>query len=186
MIGKFSALIESKCSAVEAEFLVVESETSLLGYTTATEFGILQNVNAVSVEKNVFQRYPSLFTGLGKMKNVEVKLHIDGNVSPVHQTHRRISFYQCKSLETCVESLLQQDIIEPAVGPTLWLSPIVLVPKPKQPGGVRLCVYMREANKAISRERHLLPTLDEVIHDLNGATVFSKLDLNQGYHQLLL
>ena len=45
---------------------------------------------------------------------------------------------------------------------------------------------MREANKAISRERHLLPTLDEVIHDLNGATVFSKLDLNQGYHQLLL
>ena len=46
---------------------------------------------------------------------------------------------------------------------------------------------MREANKAISRERHLLPTLsDEVIHDLNGATVFSKLDLNQGYHQLPL
>ena len=41
-------------------------------------------------------------------------------------------------------------------------------------------------NKAISRERHLLPTLDEVIHDLNGATVFIKLDLNQGYHQLLL
>ena len=45
---------------------------------------------------------------------------------------------------------------------------------------------MREANKAISRERHLLPTLDEVIHDLNGATVFSKLDLNHGYHQLVL
>ena len=82
--------------------------------------------------------------------------------------------------------MLQQDIIEPAVGATPWVSPVVLVPKPKQPGGVRLCVDVREANKAISRERHLLPTLDEVIHDLNGATVFSKLDLNQGYHQLLL
>ena len=92
--GKFSALIESKCSAVDAEFLVVESENSLLGYTTATEVGILQIANAVSVEKNVFQRYPSLFTGLEKMKNVEVKLHIDGNVSPVHQTHRRIPFHQ--------------------------------------------------------------------------------------------
>ena len=66
------------------------------------------------------------------------------------------------------------------------MSPVVLVPKPKQPVGVRLCVDMREANKAILRERHLLPTLDEVIHDLNGATAFSKLDLNQGYHQLLL
>ena len=186
MIGKFSALTESKCSTVDAEFLVVESGTSLLGYATATELGILQIANAVSVEKNVFQRYPSLFTGLEKMKNVEVKLHIDGNVSPVHQTHRRIPFHQRKSLEACVESLLQQDIIEPAVGPTPWVSPVVLVPKPKQPGGVRLCVDMLEANKAISRERHLLPTLDEVIHDLKGATVFSKLDLNQDYHQLLL
>ena len=66
MIGKFSALIESKCSAVDAEFLVVDSETSLLGYTTATELGILQITNAVSVEKNVFQRYSSLFTSLEK------------------------------------------------------------------------------------------------------------------------
>ena len=82
--------------------------------------------------------------------------------------------------------MLQQEIIEPAVAPIPWESPVVLVPKPKQPGGVRFCVDMREANKAILRERHLLPTLDEVIHDLNGATVFSKLDLNQGYHQLLL
>ena len=56
VIGKFSALIESKCTAVGAEFLVVESETSLLEYTTATELGILQIANAVSVEKNVFQR----------------------------------------------------------------------------------------------------------------------------------
>ena len=114
------------------------------------------------------------------MKNVEVKLHIDENVSPVHKTHRRIPFHQRKSLKACVESLLRQNIIKPAVGPTPWVSPVVLVSKPKQPGGVRLCVDMREANKAIERERHLLLTLDEVVHDLNGATVFSKLGLNQG------
>lgn len=45
---------------------------------------------------------------------------------------------------------------------------------------------MREANKAIVRERHLMPTVDELIHDLNGSSVFSKLDLRQGYHQLEL
>ena len=113
VIGKFSALIESKCSAVDAEFVVVESKTSLPGYTTATELGILQTANAVSLEKNVFKRYPSLFTGLGKMKNVEVKLHIDGNVSPVHQTHRRIPFHQRKSLETC---------LSPRAKATWWCS----------------------------------------------------------------
>ena len=97
-ICKFSALVESKCSAVNAEFLVVESQSSLLGNVTATELGILRIANAVSVERNILQRYPSLFTGLGKMKNVEVKLHIDENVNPVHQPHRRIPFHQCKSL----------------------------------------------------------------------------------------
>ena len=186
VLGKFKALVESKCHSVDSEFLAVDGKTSLLGYKTATDLGILQIANAVSVERNVFQNYPSLFSGLGKMKSVEVKLHIDENVKPVHQSHRRIPFHQRKNLEACVESLLQQDIIEPSDGPTPWVSPEVLVPKPKQPGGVRLCVDMREANKAITRERHLMPTLDEVVHDLNSAKVFSKLDLNQGYHQLVL
>ena len=186
VLGKFKALVESKCSSVDSHFLVVDGKTSLLECTAATDLGILQIANAVSTERNVFQNYPSLFSGLGKMKNVEVKFHIDENVKPIHQSHRRIPFHQRKNLEACVESLLQQDIIEPADGPTPWVSPVVLVPKPKQPGGVRLCVAMREANKAITRERHLMPTLDEVVHDLNGAKVFRQHDLNQGYHQLVL
>ena len=45
---------------------------------------------------------------------------------------------------------------------------------------------MRQPNRAILRERHLTPTVDDLIRDLNGATVFSKLDLNFGYHQLEL
>ena len=165
---------------------MVDGKTSLLGYTTAADLGILRIADALSVERNVFQNYPSLFSGLGKMKGVEVKLDIDENVKLVHRSHRRIPFHQIKNLEACVESLLQQDIIEPSDGPTPWVSPVVLVPKPKQPGGVHLCVDMREANKAITREKHLMPTLDEVVPDLNGAKVFSKLDLNQGYHQLVV
>lgn len=45
---------------------------------------------------------------------------------------------------------------------------------------------MWEANKAVRRERHTIPTIDELILDLNGAKVFSKLDLRSGYHQLEL
>jgi hypothetical protein len=45
---------------------------------------------------------------------------------------------------------------------------------------------MRQPNRAILRERHLTPTIDDLIHDLNVATVFSKIDLNSGYHQLEL
>ena len=45
---------------------------------------------------------------------------------------------------------------------------------------------MRQANKAVKRERHVTPTVKEIIGDVNVARVFSKLDLNQGYKQLKL
>ena len=43
---------------------------------------------------------------------------------------------------------------------------------------------MREPNRAIGREKHPMPTLDDLIADLNGAKVLSKLDMTQAYHQL--
>ena len=45
---------------------------------------------------------------------------------------------------------------------------------------------MRQPNKAIKRERHTMPTIDELILDLNGSKVFSNLDLRSGYHQIEL
>ena len=69
-------------------------------------------------------------------------------------------------------------------GPTPWVSPVVVVPK--QNDEIRLFVDMRRANEAIIRERYQIPTVDEVLHNLNQSTVFSKLDLKWGYHQLEL
>ena len=68
--------------------------------------------------------------------------------------------------------------------PTPWVSPIVAVPK--KDGGVRICVDMRQANEAIKRVRHPIPSVDDVRFELNGAKYFSKLDLSQAYHQLEL
>lgn len=61
-----------------------------------------------------------------------------------------------------------------------------MTPPKKNGEDMRLCVDMRQANKAVCRERHTLPTIEELILDLNGAKVFSKLDLRSGYHQLEL
>lgn len=56
------------------------------------------------------------------------------------------------------------------------MSPLVVVPKGH--GDLRVCVDVRRANEAIILERHLIPTVVELLHDLNGSTVFSKTDLN--------
>ena len=45
---------------------------------------------------------------------------------------------------------------------------------------------MRKANQAIKRERHVTPTIDDIKLELNGSTVFSKVDLNKRFHQLVL
>ncbi|XP_064594399.1 uncharacterized protein K02A2.6-like [Liolophura sinensis] len=68
--------------------------------------------------------------------------------------------------------------------PTPWVSPIHVVEKPKNPSQIRICVDMRAPNEAIQRERHITPTLDDIISELNGSKIFSKLYLNAGYHQI--
>ena len=75
-------------------------------------------------------------------------------------------------------------IIEPVEGPAPWVNPVVIVPKNN--AEIRLCVDMRQANQAIMRRRYPIPTVDEVLHTMNGSKVFSKLDLKWGYHQLEL
>lgn len=60
-----------------------------------------------------------------------------------------------------------------------WTSPLVLAPK--SDGDVRICVDRLRANEAIIRERSLIPTVKEPLHDLNGSTVFSKVDLTWGF-----
>ena len=68
-----------------------------------------------------------------------------------------------------VNELLENDIIERVEGPTTWISPVVVAPKPS--GDIRLCVDMRIANEAIVRESLPIPAVDEVLESLNGSTV---------------
>ena len=134
--------------------------------------------------ENNSERIPEVFTGLGKLKDTQVTLHVDPNVTPVAQPLRRTPYQRREKVEKKLKQLVDLDIIEPVGGPTPWVNPIVIAPK--RDGDIRLCLDMRRANEAIVRERHPIPTVDEVLQDLNGSKVFTELDLNMGYHQLEL
>ena len=95
-------------------------------------------------------------------------------------------FHRREKVAREIAKLEAADIIEKVSGPTKWVSRTVTPPKSKKLDEFRLCVDIREANKAILRTRHVTPTLDELITAFNGATVFSKIDLWSGYHQLVL
>lgn len=148
---------------------------------------IVPCIASVSTNQEVLcNRYSEIFDEIGKLKDVKVKIHVDEKVKPVIQPHRRVPFHTRKKLQAEIVRLEKLDIIETVDGPTPWVSPIVIVMKPKSPNENRLCVDMREPNKAILRSRHISTTLDDMILDLHGSKVFSKLDLKNGYHQLEL
>ena len=74
------------------------------------------------------------------------------------------------------------DMIEEAEVPIPWVSPIVIAPKKN--GDIRLRVDLRRANQAIIRERHPLPTNEEILYQANGSKYFSKINLRWGFHQV--
>ena len=193
LLGTLNATVKSSYASTSAQLLVVKGENgNLLSYHTAQKLGLIAvSVNTATIadsDKNtpesLKEEFKSLFGGIGKVQNKEVKLHIDPDVTPRQQPHRRIPFHIREDVEKELERLERLDIIEKVEWATPWVSPIVIVPK--KSGEVRICVDMRGPNKAIKREKHLMPTIDDLIADLNGATHFSTLDLSSGYHQLEL
>ena len=168
----------------------------LLGRNTAEKLKVLRvghvsgvHVSSVMTEgsdTDIRKGYADILTGVGKLKDYQFKLHLNKDVKPVAQPVRRLPFGLREKVDKKLDELLSKDIIEevPPNTPTEWVSPLVVVSKPDE--DIRVCVDMRRANEAIIRERHPIPTIEEMLYDLNGAIVFSKLDLKWGFHQIEL
>ena len=138
-------------------------------------------------EKVLRAKYPAVFEGIGKLHGHEKKLHIDESIPPVSQTYRRTPFHLRKQLDMWLDTYQADDIIKPVTNEqTDWVSGLVVAPKPRSPKEVRVCGDYRQVNQAIKRERHPIPTLDELLEEMSGSKVFSKVHLRAGHHQIPL
>ncbi|XP_061195212.1 uncharacterized protein K02A2.6-like [Saccostrea echinata] len=190
--GIFTAAVKYNQIVIpDVEFVVIEGKgQALLGRDTAVQLGVLQIVSSISEAVNtdnrtVFEKYPKCFKGVGKLKSFQLEIPIDPDVEPVIQPMRRIPYSLRDKLDKKLDELLDLDIIERVDEPCSWVSPVVCVPK-HLGDDIRLCVDMRQANTAVQRVRHPIPTIDEILHEMNGSTVFSKLDVTWAYHQIEL
>ena len=163
----------------------------LLSETVSTQLGIIKMdhfVNIIADEniENIVNQFPELCNSIGKLKNYQMKLDIDPDVLPIIQTCRTIPYHQLKLVDKEINKLLAEDILEPVSSPTSWCSPLQVVTQSS--GETRLCVDLRQANKAVKRTLFPIPTLEDIVDKLseNNAKYFSKIDLKKGYHQIEL
>ncbi|XP_041940375.1 uncharacterized protein K02A2.6-like [Alosa sapidissima] len=121
---------------------------------------------------------------LGCAKGFTHLVKVRPGITPVHQKLRRLPFAVREAVSEELKKLVEQDVIEP-VDSSEWISPIVVTTK-KGGRGLRLCVDLREPNKAIVVDGFPLPHMEEMFTELRGSTLFSTLDLQSAYHQVPL
>lgn len=175
--GMFMAEIEAGGNKDFAKFYIVENgQQCLLGDNTAKSLKVLKvGFDVGSVQDQQLTPFP-------KFRNVVVEIPIDVDVQPVQQPYRRPPIALEQQIEDKLRCLLQQDIIERVNGPSPWVSP--MVPVTKDSGEIRLCIDMRQANRAVLRETHPFPLVDELLSSMTGAVRFSKIDVKDAYHQV--
>ena len=193
-LGQFSTRVDVNGIYKSIMFIVTKANGgNLLSYKSARERGIIGEVrcvNNVSTEEQIDpeyeawkRRFPNVFgEHIGKLRNFQARLHIDESIAPQQQKLRHVPFHLRGTVEKELIRMLDNDIIEPTNGPTPWVSPIV--PVPKANGEVRITTDARCVNRAIKRERHNMPLLEDLVVSLTGARCISKLDLRAGYNQI--
>jgi hypothetical protein len=98
----------------------------------------------------------------------------------VNQRAYRIPHHQKEILENIILKLIKDNLIRPSSSP--YSSPAILVRKKDLTG--RLFVDYRKLNAYTVKNKYAIPIIEDLLDEVKGAIVFSKIDLQSGYHQI--
>ena len=124
--------------------------------------------------------FPEDLPGLPPDREVEFTIEVLPGTAPISKAPYRMAPIELAEVKKQIEELLNKGFIRPSTSP--WGAPVLLVKK--KDGTQRLCIDYRELNKVTIKNKYPLPRIDDLFDQLCGATIFSRLDLRSGYHQL--
>ena len=143
---------------------------------------ISQNSDVITLP--VVSEFPEVFPEdiceLPPEREIEFAIDLVPGASPISIAPYRMSPVELAEVKTQVEDLLNKQFVRPSVSP--WGAPVLLVKK--KDGSMRMCVDYRQLNKVTIKNKYPLPRIDDLMDQLKGAAVFSKIDLRSGYHQI--
>ncbi|KAL0539461.1 hypothetical protein IC582_023673 [Cucumis melo] len=177
--GGGSRSLPQVISAIRASKLLSQGTWGVLASMVDT-----REVDVSLSSEPVVRDYPDVFPEelpeLPPHREVEFAIELEPGTVPISRAPYRMASAELKELKVQLQELLDKGFIRPSVSP--WGAPVLFVKKNN--GSMRLCIDYRDLNKVTVKNRYPLLRIDDLFDQLQGATVFSKIDLRSGYHQL--
>jgi hypothetical protein len=123
---------------------------------------------------------PEELPGMPPNRDIEFVIELKPGTTPIYKTPYRMATPELAELKEHIKELLEKGFICPSSSP--FGAPMIFVPK--KDGTQRLCVDYHALNEVTVKNKYPLPRIDDLFDQLNGACVFSKIDLRSRYHQL--
>ncbi|GKD95329.1 putative reverse transcriptase domain-containing protein, partial [Tanacetum coccineum] len=134
----------------------------------------------VPIVRNFPEVFPKDLPGLPPARQVEFQIDLVPGAAPVARAPYRLAPSEMKELSEQLKELSDKGFIRPSSSP--WGASVLFVKK--KDGSFRMCIDYRELNKLTVKNRYPLPRIDDLFDQLQGSSIYSKIDLRSGYHQL--
>ncbi|CAI7757727.1 unnamed protein product, partial [Closterium sp. NIES-54] len=167
------------------EQTVYESNTGYLPLVMAAAEEEKPSSELPAAVKEVLEQYKDIMpddlpAGVPPARTHEHEIMEEPGAKPVSRAPYRLSPTELTDMKKQIEYLLDRQLIRPSTSP--YGAPVLFTPKPD--GSLRMCIDYRALNKQTVKNKYPIPRIDDLLDQLRGATVFSKLDLRSGYWQI--
>lgn len=145
--------------------------------------GKLKKDRPIREISRLLEKYHNVFQmpkGVPPSRTREHAINLHSRSTPVNLRPYKYSHNQKNNIEKLIKEMLEAEIIRSNISP---YSSLVLLVKNKD-GGWRFYVDYRALNKETITNRYPILVIEKLLDELHGATIFSKLDLKSGYHQI--
>nr|GFA66861.1 putative reverse transcriptase domain-containing protein [Tanacetum cinerariifolium] len=180
-IERESRLTVISCSKVQ-ENMVKGCHVFLAQISTTKEDDKYEgkHVKDVPIVQDFPEVFPENLLGLPLARPVEFQIDLIPGAAPVARAPYRLAPSEMKELSKQLQELSKKGFIRPSS--SLWGDPVLFVKK--KDGSFRMCIDYRELNKLTAKNRYPLPRIDDLFDQLQGSSIYSKINLRSGYHQL--